>query len=136
MMEEISHVPNITSLITGLRRSRKKDQFLYDEISYEKLCEFKDKFQNNMDVKIPPPGLSYETYQDFIFPEKLEELEVVPSVLADIEYVHKSKNPKQGNGQCGVCGIFGLNTYHDIKDHHVRFHTIHYECPIEDCRYD
>ena len=129
MIEE--NVPSISALITGLRHSRKKDRYLYDEISYEKLLDFKLKYQNNLDVKIPPPGLSHETYQHFIFPEKLEELEVVPSILADIEYVH---NAKQGDDQCGVCGAFGLNTYRDIRDHHVRFHTIHYECPIEDCR--
>ena len=132
MIEE--NVPSISALITGLRHSRKKDRYLYDEISYEKLLDFKQKYQNNLDVKIPPPGLSHETYQDFIFPEKLEELEVVPSILADIEYVHNNKYSKQENAQCGVCGVFGLNTYRDIRDHHVRFHTIHYECPIEDCR--
>ena len=132
MIEE--NVPSISALITGLRHSRKKDRYLYDEISYEKLLDFKQKYQNNLDVKIPPPGLSHERYQDFIFPEKLEELEVVPSILADIEYVHNNKYPKQGNAQCGVCGVSGLNTYRDIRDHHVRFHTIHYECPIEDCR--
>ena len=128
--EDISQVSSITSQITGIRISLNRGQGTYSEISYETLCLFKEKVRDNFDIKIPTPGFTQEDFKDFKFPENLEELEVVPSVLADVEYV----TPKKGTAQCGVCGIFGLNTYQRTRDHHIRFHTIHYECPIEDCR--
>ena len=128
--QDISQISNITSQITGVRISLNRGQGTYIEISYETLCSFKDKVKNNFDIKIPTPGFTQEDFKDFKFPENLEDLEVVPSVLADVEHV----TPKNGTAQCGVCGIFGLNTYKHTRDHHIRFHTIHYECPIEDCR--
>ena len=128
--QDISQISNITSQITGVRISLNRGQGTYIEISYETLCSFKDKVKNNFDIKIPTPGFTQEDFKDFKFPENLEDLEVVPSVLADVEHV----TPKNGTAQCGVCGIFGLNSYKHTRDHHIRFHTIHYECPIEDCR--
>ena len=130
MDENISQISNITSQITGISMSLNKGKGTYIEISYEKLCSIKEKVKNKFDIKIPAPGFTTEDFKDFKFPENLEDLEVIPSVLADVEDV----TPKKGTAQCGVCGIFGLNTYQRTRDHHIRFHTIHYECPIEDCR--
>ena len=112
-----------SSQITGLRNDRKR------LIGYKELCKFKEELKNNFDVKIPPPDFTLEDFKNFVFPKPLEELEVIPSILAEYKYVI----PSPGNPQCGVCGVFGLNTYPNIKYHHVKHHAIHYACPIDDC---
>ena len=115
-----------TSQITGLRVPSNK---YYGKIGYKELCKFKEEVKNNFDVKIPPPDFTLEDYKNFVFPKPLEELEVIPPILAEHKYVV----PTPGNFQCGVCGSFGLNNYPNIKDHHIKYHAIHYACPIDDC---
>ena len=112
-----------SSQITGLRKDLK------GLIGYRELCKFKEELKNNFDVKIPPPDFTLEDYKNFVFPKPLEELEVIPSILAEHKYVV----PTPGNSQCGVCGSFGLNNYPNIKHHHTKYHAIHYACPIDDC---
>ena len=121
MVETKSNTSN--SQITGLRNDRKR------LIGYKELSKFKEELKNNFDVKIPPPDFTLEDFKNFVFPKPLEELEVIPSILAE----YKCVIPSPGNPQCGVCGVFGLNTYPNIKYHHVKHHAIHYACPIDDC---
>ena len=69
-----------------------------------------------------------EDFEKFVFPKPLQELEVIPEKLAT------TIKPKHGSKHCEVCNEDFPN-HQRLKEHFFVTHTIHYVCPVENCKH-
>ena len=93
--------------------------------SHKMMLEYQKKFRDVFQIQIPPPDFTEEDYAKFVFPKPIEEMLVVPEILG-------KTSPRAGTTTCEICQHKASSTT-ALKEHHVKFHTIHYLCPYDKC---
>jgi len=114
--------------VRGLRCKNNADKKGYDYCSYKCLMEVKERTKDVFVINIPPPEFTEEDFVKFVFPKPIQELEVIPEKLAT------TIKPKHGSKHCEVCNEDFPN-HQQLKMHFFVTHTIHYVCPVENCKH-
>ena len=86
---KIKNVPQIR----GIRGNYSKmADHHYEFISHKRMLELQKRYENMFAIQIPAPDFTEKDYTEFTFPKPIEELKIIPNVLA--KYVKVEFTPK------------------------------------------